>query len=311
MNIDIRLSLGFFDHPKTKKLKKRLGYEGVESLLRLWMWSANNRPMGQLKGVDTESLELAANWDGDEGAFCSTLKTLGWLDGEEGAYSLHGWEEHQQWVMGSDARSAKAKKAVEKRWEKAKHNTENTTSIPQVCTENTTSILNDTHSNTPKTNNQEPIYTPLPPSRGSEYPEDFETIWSAYPKHKSKGAAFKAYQKAKKAGILPDDLLERIQTEAQCADWTKDNGQYVPHMSTWLNQHGWEDDDAQPAPVWVDPHREHHLIMNEIAEKYGPWGPRYYDGETDEDYNIREEKMIAEAVKRGVPEDYARGDSHD
>ena len=66
-----------------------------------------------------------------------------------------------------------------------------------------------------------------------------------------------------------------------------------------------------PAPVWVDPHREHHLIMNEIAEKYGPWGPRYYDGETDEDYNIREEKMIAEAVKRGVPEDYARGDSRD
>jgi len=166
--------------------------------------------------------------------------------------------------------------------------------------------------NCSKNKNKNNIYnTPLTPQGGNGYPEDFEKLWSAYPKHKSKGAAFKAYVKAKKAGILPDNLLERIQTEAQCADWTKDNGQYVPHMSTWLNQQGWEDDDAQPAPVWVDPHREHHLIMNEIAEKYGPWGPRYYDGETDEDYNIREEKMIAEAVKRGVPEDYARGDSRD
>lgn len=66
-----------------------------------------------------------------------------------------------------------------------------------------------------------------------------------------------------------------------------------------------------PAPVWVDQHKEHHEILNEIADKYGSWGPDYYHGETDEEYEIREEKMIAEAVKRGVPEDYARGDSHD
>ena len=40
MNSDIRLSIGFLDHPKTVKLQRQLGEAGVLSLLRLWLWSA-------------------------------------------------------------------------------------------------------------------------------------------------------------------------------------------------------------------------------------------------------------------------------
>lgn len=29
-------------------------------------------------------------------------------------------------------------------------------------------------------------------------------------------------------------------------DWLKDNGQYIPYPSTWLNQKRWEDEDIQP-----------------------------------------------------------------
>ena len=29
MNSDIRLSVGFFDHPKTVKLERQLGHEGI------------------------------------------------------------------------------------------------------------------------------------------------------------------------------------------------------------------------------------------------------------------------------------------
>ena len=28
-------------------------------------------------------------------------------------------------------------------------------------------------------------------------------------------------------------------------DWLKDNGQYIPYPSTWLNQKRWEDEDIQ------------------------------------------------------------------
>ena len=39
MNSDIRLSVSFWDHWKTVVLKEDLGYQGVESLQRLWCFS--------------------------------------------------------------------------------------------------------------------------------------------------------------------------------------------------------------------------------------------------------------------------------
>ena len=57
MNSDIRLSVGFFDHPKIIKLERQLGLEGVTALLRLWLWAAQNRPSGILSGMDGEDIE--------------------------------------------------------------------------------------------------------------------------------------------------------------------------------------------------------------------------------------------------------------
>ena len=46
MNNDIRLSVEFFDHPKTVKLQRRLGVGAVICLQRLWIWTAQNRSNG-------------------------------------------------------------------------------------------------------------------------------------------------------------------------------------------------------------------------------------------------------------------------
>ena len=118
MNIDIRLSLGFFDHPKTMKLAKRCGMEAVICLQRLWMWAAEQRPSGVLTGMDDEDIELAAKWQGEEGKFTRTLIDLHWLDEEEGQFILHGWDEHQAYASKSEERHSSAKKAAEIRWEK-------------------------------------------------------------------------------------------------------------------------------------------------------------------------------------------------
>lgn len=69
MNTDIRLSVGFWQHPKTRKLIKRLGLEAIRSLQILWLWAAQNRPDGVLSGMDWEDIELAADWQGEERAF--------------------------------------------------------------------------------------------------------------------------------------------------------------------------------------------------------------------------------------------------
>ena len=96
MNTDIRLSVGFWEHPKTVKLTRRLGLEGVRSLQILWLWAAQNRPDGVLSGMDAEDIEIAAKWDGEATALCDTLEDLGWLDKKEDVYMLHDWDDGQE-----------------------------------------------------------------------------------------------------------------------------------------------------------------------------------------------------------------------
>lgn len=158
MNIDIRLSLDFFDHPKSKKLKKRLGLEGVMALLKLWAWTAGNRPGGMLTGLDAEAVELAADWDGEDGTFVSTLLDLRLLDDADGTFAIHDWEDHQAYASKSEERSSKAKKAAEARWSKAKEDMGAGASNAQPMLTDATSINEHTFSNAPETRNQKPVF---------------------------------------------------------------------------------------------------------------------------------------------------------
>ena len=79
------------------------------------------------------------------------------------------------------------------------------------------------------------IYTPIVP----KVDEDFEIFWKAYPKKVGKGSARKAFGKVK----VPVETLVTAIRRQECSDqWSRDNGQYIPHPSTWLNQERWEDE---------------------------------------------------------------------
>ncbi|MBR4742458.1 MAG: hypothetical protein IK079_06155 [Desulfovibrio sp.] len=93
------------------------------------------------------------------------------------------------------------------------------------------------------------IYTPLTPQGENEhaksvYSDDFEKFWQHYPRKVNKGSAWKMFEKARKAKILPeiDELIERLENKRYCDDWQKDDGRYIPHPSTWLNSSGWEEE---------------------------------------------------------------------
>lgn len=40
-------------------------------------------------------------------------------------------------------------------------------------------------------------------------------------------------------------MMNSLEQFRGCKDWLKDNGQYIPYPSTWLNQRRWEDEDIQ------------------------------------------------------------------
>lgn len=123
MNTDFRLSIGLTSNPKTIKLMRRCGDRAFFCLIQLWGWVAQYRPDGDLVGMDTEAIEIAAGWAGVEGQLVEQLSAIGFLDGEDGAYSLHDWKEHNPWASGATARSEAASKAgkasAAKRAEKA------------------------------------------------------------------------------------------------------------------------------------------------------------------------------------------------
>lgn len=83
---------------------------------------------------------------------------------------------------------------------------------------------------------------------------EFETFYQAYPKHKAKGAALKAWKNIK--GEMPpiDSILKAIEDQKRSEDWQKDNGQFIPYPATWINQRRWEDEvtpiTTKKAAIW-------------------------------------------------------------
>lgn len=71
--------------------------------------------------------------------------------------------------------------------------------------------------------------------------ERFKQFWIAYPRKTGKGAAEKVFYKLKPSEELITKILEAISYQKKSRDWTKENGQFIPHPSTWLNQKRWED----------------------------------------------------------------------
>lgn len=107
--MDIRVDVNFFKHPKTIKLERQCGLDGIKCLLMLWMWAAQNRPEGNLKGMNEEDIELVAEWRGEKGALLAALTGLRWLDATDGQYSLHNWADRNAWVASSVTRGDKAR----------------------------------------------------------------------------------------------------------------------------------------------------------------------------------------------------------
>ena len=119
MNQDYRVIIGFFDHPKTVKLQRRLGERGVIALMRIWEYAAKHRCKGIFFGLDEEDLLIAAHWNEKNGDLIDSLADVGFLDREdEGVLIIHDWQEHNGWAFYADERSDKARRAANKRWNK-------------------------------------------------------------------------------------------------------------------------------------------------------------------------------------------------
>ncbi len=143
-------------------------------------------------------------------------------------------------------RANAGKKGAASRW-KAEENSpaEDSTAISangkngNIETETETEIETETETETD--------ITPLKPPKGGKRGErdaDFDRFWAAYPRKVGKEAARKAFAKA---DVPIDTLLTAIAAQRASPQWRRDDGQYIPHPATWLNQGRWEDEITAPS----------------------------------------------------------------
>lgn len=109
---------------------------------------------------------------------------------------------------------------------------------------------------------------PKPPRRSRDYkaapdvlPERFSKFWDFYRTHVPDGSnagnrqkAIRAWDKLAPSGDLATVMAKALATQVKTANWKSGIG--VPHASTWLNNHGWEDDWGGQTPETETPTEE-------------------------------------------------------
>ena len=93
----------------------------------------------------------------------------------------------------------------------------------------------------PLTTNHEPVTTKPNIKPLSEYSDEFEEFWKAYPKKTGKGGAYASW---KKLHPPAKQVLKSLGWQINSEQWKKENGQFIPNPATYLNQRRWEDGGA-------------------------------------------------------------------
>lgn len=86
----------------------------------------------------------------------------------------------------------------------------------------------------------EPNLTKPNPTRVAD--ATFDHFWNQYPKKKAKPDAKKAWDKLRPGDELLRKILDGLEHQKGCEDWTKDNGKFIPYPASWLNGRRWEDE---------------------------------------------------------------------
>lgn len=72
--------------------------------------------------------------------------------------------------------------------------------------------------------------------------DDFDLFWESYPRKVAKVAALKSWKRIKPSITMRQIIMTALEFHKQQEGWQKDNGKFIPHAATWLNQHRWEDE---------------------------------------------------------------------
>jgi hypothetical protein len=110
----VKLSLSFYSHRKTARLRSEIGDDAFWIPPRLWAYAAQNQPDGDMSGYPSHELAFLLGCEKHASSILEALLRAGFLDANG---MIHGWEEHNGYHK---TYSERAKKAAAARWSKEK-----------------------------------------------------------------------------------------------------------------------------------------------------------------------------------------------
>lgn len=99
--------------------------------------------------------------------------------------------------------------------------------------------------------------TPKANPRINALDDGFLEFWNKYPKKTGKDEAHKSWKK-KKPNV--DHVLKTLAWQVESEQWTKQQGQFIPNPTTYLNQGRWQDEPPVDDFVNVTPEWARGLI---------------------------------------------------
>lgn len=110
---------------------------------------------------------------------------------------------------------------------------------------------------------------------------DFDQFWALYPRKVNKEKARQKFLKLKKDNLPL--ILDKLNQQIKSKEWEKDNGEYIPHPTTWINGKRWEDEIKQESKEEI----YKRLVQEHGTEQAGMFftgkkGGKYY-GFSNED----------------------------
>jgi hypothetical protein len=151
--VDFRITDDFADNPKVERLVRMLDESAIRALLRVFGYTARNRPDGNLTGLTGDDIEIIARWSPRrKGRLIAALVELNFLEQNGPDLLIHNWLKRQPYLADRDFRSARAKKAAQTRWNRHSGASQaDDSTMLRGCSEHTDSMLsaspNDARSN--------------------------------------------------------------------------------------------------------------------------------------------------------------------
>ena len=260
----VRVATDIFDNPKIKYL---LSLPKGDTLVLLWLWliarAGKCNAGGRVYITDgtTYSPALIASEIASKSLVVSqgldVMEQLNMIErSANGEILILGWEEHQN-TSGMDKIREQNRERVKRCRERKVSDNENTCNVTSNVT---VTQCNATEQDKEIDKEKECYCRNIP--KGGRAPTVFAEFWEAYPKKVGKTEAQKAWKKQFPCGDVEGITIPAIERQKKSAQWTKDNGQFIPNPTTWLNQRRWEDE----LPVKTQSTQDSSFATNEFFE---------------------------------------------